>query len=282
MYLKIEEGEVTDTTPAMSNQKRIKIGTLKVNPHGTKLGERLVKKAIDFAIKNQVGQLYLTTFPKHKSLIGLIEEFGFSLYGTKTTGNGIENVYLKYLDQHHLFGALRKDYPLIDIRKKNCYLLAIKPEWHTKLFPDSMLTNESYDSVQDVSYTNSISKSYICFMSDVAKLAPGDIIVIYRMKDDQGPAEYRSVVTSICSVESVRSKSSFADFEAFLAYCLPFSVFTKPELFNWWNNNKVVFAIKMLYDVALTKRLIRKTLIEDFQLTEVPIGDSCRFQNNNF
>ena len=103
-------------------------------------------------------------------------------------------------------------------------------------------------------------------MGDVQNLNPGDLIVIYRMTDDQGPAEYRSVVTSICTVEAIRSKSNFPDFEAFSAYCLPFSVFSEPELRQYWQSKKTVFVIKMLYDVALTKKLIRKSLIENIGL----------------
>ena len=45
------------------------------------------------------------------------------------------------------------------------YVLSINPEYHTKLFPDSILTNElKYDLIQDVSETNSIYKIYVCWM----------------------------------------------------------------------------------------------------------------------
>ena len=97
-----------------------------------------------------------------------------------------------------------KDYPLISLKDKRKFLLSIYPKYHTKLFPDSILNNEEsykYNLVKDVSYTNSIHKIYICFMPDVASLRKGDLIAIYRTNDYQGPARYRSVVTSICEVE---------------------------------------------------------------------------------
>ena len=42
------------------------------------------------------------------------------------------------------------------------YVLSINPEYHTKLFPDSILkTEQKYNSIQDVSDTNSIYKIYM-------------------------------------------------------------------------------------------------------------------------
>ena len=60
---------------------------------------------------------------------------------------------------------------------------------------------------------------------DVSQLRRGDIIVIYRTKDDKIPAHYRSVVTSICVVEEVRTKKDFKSFAEYLSYCQPYSVF---------------------------------------------------------
>ena len=71
MYLKIEDGEAEDIEPILPSKRRIKIGTLKVDAHWTKLCERMVKKAIDSAIVNNVQELYVTIFPKHKPLISL-------------------------------------------------------------------------------------------------------------------------------------------------------------------------------------------------------------------
>lgn len=265
MYLKLEEGEVTDVMPVLPSNRRIKIGTLKVDAHGTKLGERLIKKAIDFAIVKRAQEIYVTIFPRHKPLIALLEEFGFHTKGEKRTKNGTESVLTKSLEQANVTGDLRKDYPLIDIRKKKCYLLAIKPEWHTKLFPDSIFHTENYDLVADVSHTNSISKTYICSMSDVMMLTVGDALLIYRTGDGQGPAEYRAAVSSVCVVEEIRPKDSFSTMNDYIAYSKPFSVFSETELKKWWSRESL-FVIKMLYSAAFTKRIIRKTLIEDVGL----------------
>src|SRR5690606_6418360 len=44
LYLKVEDGAVTDVAPNLSKLKWLKVGTFKVNPHGTRLGERFIKK----------------------------------------------------------------------------------------------------------------------------------------------------------------------------------------------------------------------------------------------
>ena len=78
-------------------------------------------------------------------------------------------------------------------------------------FSDSILKNEQkYDLIQDVSETNSIYKIYLCWMKGTRYLKTGDKLVIYRTSDFQGPAKYRSVCTSVCTVSEVKT---FKDFE---------------------------------------------------------------------
>lgn len=266
MYLKFEDGEVSDVNPPLPNSKRIKIGTLKVEAHGTRLGERLIKKAIDHAIVSRVEEIYITVFPHHKPLIAMLEEFGFRSEGNiKETINGTETVLIKSFNHISLTGNLRKDYPTIDTREAKFYLLAIRPEWHSQLFPDSILKTERYDLLSDVSHTNSICKTYVCSMEGVDLLHPKDLIVIYRMSDGQGATEYRSVATSICVVEEIRNKNSFTDVNEYLKYTKPFSVFNEKELKQWWNRS-TLYVIKMLYNAAFTKRVIRKMLAEQIGL----------------
>lgn len=265
MYLKIEDGEVIDVNPPLPPCKHVKIGTFKVIAHGTKLGERLIKKAFDYAIVKEAEEIYITVFPRHRLLIAMLKGIGFREVGTKESDNGTETVLLKDFDQSKLSSDMRKDYPLIDTRQVNPYLLAIRPQWHSKLFPDSLLRTDSYDLLSDISHTNSISKTYICSMDGVEALRPKDLLVIYRMSDGQGPAEYRSVATSACVVEEMRHKNTFSNLNEYLAYTEPFSVFNDGELRRWWNRSNL-FIIKMLYNAAFTKKVIRKTLAEDVGL----------------
>ncbi len=113
-------------------------------------------------------------------------------------------------------------------------MLAIYPQYHTQLLPDSILNNETFDIVQDVSHTNSIHKVYICRMA-VEIATPGDVLIIYRTKDpkESAPAEYRSVATSVCVVEEVKRASEFNSEAEFIKYCGPYSVFPEDELKEW-------------------------------------------------
>lgn len=262
LYLKIEEGPITDVEPNILGKKILKIGTFKINPHGTKLGERFIKKALDFAIVNKVERCYLTIFERHTALIELLCKYGFFQYGVKNSHNGQELVLVK--DLKKIQNDILLDYPLILARNVNKYLLAIYPEYHSKMFPDSILNNESFDILTDVSHTNSIHKIYVCKMP-VYQLNRGDIIVIYRTGDGIGPAEYRAVVTSICIVEEVKKKSDFRDFEEFYNYANSYSIFDRQDLMDWYSQ-KVCYTIKMTYNAALTKRIIRKRLADEIGL----------------
>jgi len=266
LYLKIEDGEVNDVVPALPTAKRLKVGTFKVNAIGTKLGERFIKKIFDYAIYGKVDEIYLTVFSKHTGLIEVLKRYGFEHVANKTTANGTELVMIKtWAPKDNML----LDYPRFNINA-NKYLLSIYPEFHTRLFPDSILNNENYNLLEDVSHTNSIHKVYICFM-DVSVLKRGDLIAIYRTNDGQGPAFYRSVVTSICVVDEVRTKNSFASFVEYLAYCQPYSVFSEAELLEWFNK-KTIFTIKMTYNAAIEKRLTRGNLIET-----VGVSDKLRW-----
>ncbi|WP_310730564.1 hypothetical protein [Burkholderia multivorans] len=46
LYLKIEDDPVEDVNPQLPAKRRVKVGTFKINAHGTKLGERFIKKDI--------------------------------------------------------------------------------------------------------------------------------------------------------------------------------------------------------------------------------------------
>lgn len=261
LYLKIEEEAVTDVVPPLPAARRVKVGTLKINAHGTKLGERFVKKIFDHAIHENINEIYVTVFNTHAPLIMLLERYGFEIRGTKTTDNGTEQVLVKELSQPHL--TTLKRYPISKLTGQNIYLLSLRPEWHTRLLPDSILANEDADIVQDVSHTNSIHKVYLTAMRGIENLRSGDILLIYRTSDGAGPAHYRSVATSICVVEEYRSIHSFATREEFLNYCRPYSVFTEAELATFWARKNYPHLIRFTYNVALNRRVTRGVMIEE-------------------
>ncbi|MBW4461945.1 MAG: hypothetical protein KME47_17145 [Nodosilinea sp. WJT8-NPBG4] len=279
VYLKEENGAIQDINPSLPCDRYLKIGTFKVNAHGTKLGERFVKKAFDLAISKNIKKLYVTIFSEHKPLINLFCRYGFKAVAKKTTQNGIENVFLKEIG--HISKDVDLDYPIISL-SQNQYLLSIYPKYHTRLFPDSILNNEQASIVDDVSHTNSIGKIYICKMDGAKLLKSGDALVIYRTGDGLGPALYRSVATSLCMVEEMKTKSSFGSLEEFLKYCLSRSVFTEEELTNFYRSWNQFYVIKMTYNAALKNRIIRQKLIEEVKLNPNAYWGLMKLSPNEF
>ncbi|MEN0057109.1 MAG: hypothetical protein AAGC65_25755, partial [Mucilaginibacter sp.] len=277
LYLKIEDEEITDVDPVLTKAKRVKVGTFKINPHGTRLGERYIKKMFDYAIVNGVDSIYVTIFSKHAGLIQLFQKYGFEIKAKKTTQNGIEEVLVKELLSEK--GDVCVDYPLIKRQKTSKYLLSIYPQFHSRLFPDSLLNSETYDIIKDISHTNSIHKIYICYMN-VSILKTGDNIIIYRTSDGNGPAYFRSVATSVCVVEELKSKKDFKDVDDYLKYCRDYSIFDENELKSFYK--KDFFVIKMTYNAAFAKRVTRGNLIENAGLSPTEYWGFMKLSNNHF
>lgn len=259
LYLKKEDGPVSDVQPALPPAKRLKVGTFKVIPHGTRLGERFMKKVFDHATEHDVDEIYVTVFPKHAKLVELFERYGFVKISQKVGPGGMEDVMVRSL--RRMAGDVVQDYPLINSDGRK-FMLAIYPEWHTRLLPDSKLTNEPPSIVTDVSHTNSIHKVYLTAMRGTERLRRGDLLAIYRTGDKTAPARFRSVVTSICTVEEVRDIANFVSVDELLKYCAPYSVFTDDELRRFWSNRKYPNLIRFTYNAALKKRLTRGDLID--------------------
>jgi hypothetical protein len=260
LYLKYENGPINDVHPSILTEKALKIGTLKIVPHGTRLGERFIKKALDYAIIGNTDLCYVTIFRKHEALIQLFEKYGFVNQGhTK----GDELVLVKSMKE--LKDNFLLDYPLIKSKDRQKYLLSIYPEYHSIMFPDSILNNEKVDILEDVTITNSIHKTYVTNMR-VNTAKPGDILVMYRTGTKGMAAEYTAVATSVCVIEEVKSQYEFRDFDDFYTYATTYSIFDRNEIQSYYNKDATTYAIKMTYNAALSKRLIRKKLANDIGL----------------
>lgn len=261
LYLKKEKEAMGDVVPALPEAKRIKIGTLKINPHGTRLGELFIKKAIDYGIYSGADEIYVTVFAHHEYLVSMFWRYGFEEVAHKTTQNGTELVMIKKLSG--LVGDVRRQYPFVDGSARK-FLLALYPEWHSRLLPDSILNTENpVNIVKDISHTNSIHKIYLTSMSGAESLRKGDVLVIYRTSDKKGPAHYRSVATSICVVEEVRNIQEFGSEGDFIKYASSYSIFDINELKRFYASKKYPIIIKFTYNYALPKRVNRAYMIEE-------------------
>ena len=99
-------------------------------------------------------------------------------------------------------------------------------------------------------------------MEGARDLKPEDKIIIYRTSDGAGPATYRSVASSICTVTEIKIISDFTDIDDFIHYTNRYSVFTERDLRYWYNKKPNFVVIKMLYNIAFQKKVIRKDIIE--------------------
>ncbi|WP_334075007.1 hypothetical protein [Paenibacillus sp. A14] len=276
MYLKDENEEDNTITPPFCKKRRLKIGTFKIVAHGTVLGERFLGIILKKMIEESHEETYVTLFEEQKGLIKLFEKFGFRFWGKKENG---ELVYNKMLEvQNDIF----KDFPRIQIEGNNKYLLAIRPEYHTKLFPYSKLNTEKDHRIEDLSFTNTVQKIYLTKMGGTANLAPEDKIVIYRMTDEGKSAEYGSVATSICTVVETRRIESFKGLDEFLSYCGKGVVFTDKELRSFWGTKRYPIIIKMLYNFSLNKRIIRQRLIEEVGLDRTAYSGFMQLTDSQF
>lgn len=257
LYLKEEFGIIDDVLPPIVADKILKIGTFKIDSHGTRMGEQFVKIIMDYAINSDVDICYVTIFDKQKGLINLLKTFGFEEYGIKGDRANPERVFVKHMNI--VCGDVDRDYPLIKTNGRNKYLLSIYPKYHSVMFPDSILTTENKNIITDISHTNSINKIYVCTMG-VEILKRGDIIVLYRTAEYGRSAEYSAVATSICVVEEVRDQNTFGDFEQFYQYANQYSVFGREDLHYWYRRGGCK-AVKMTYNIALKRRIVRHDLI---------------------
>ncbi|EXU75999.1 hypothetical protein [Erwinia mallotivora] len=154
-----------------------------------------------------------------------------------------------------------KNYPMVRMNQRN-FLLSVKPEWHTRLFPDSILNNEDESIIKDVSHTNSIHKVYLAGMKGMDNLQAGDNLLIYRTTDQPNMAYYRAVATSVCVVEEYKNINEFSSIDEFKSYCAPYSVFTDSELGLLYRRKNYPHVVKFSYNFPLKKRIIRKELME--------------------
>ena len=264
LYLKDENEALPLDGTTLPAKRRLKVGTFKIDRRGTNRGERFMKRILDIAIIHDFPEVYVTMFDDTDELIHLrhfFERYGFVEVGRKPHANGrSESVLLRDMTSH--VGDMVKDYPFVDRTQGNKYLLAIKPEYHTKLFPDSILRTEHYEILQDVSPTNSINKIYICWMEGARQLKQGDKIIIYRTSDGMGPAKYRSVATSVCTVSDIKTINDFSNVDEFVQYTHRYSIFGESELRQWFREKPNFIVIKMLYNLAFQKKVIRQAIID--------------------
>ncbi len=260
LYVKKEDKneDYSDIQPIFPKKKRLKIGTFKVNLNGYRLGERFLKIVFDNALKQKVDEIYVTIFNKRseeKRLINLLLDWGFEYWGTKTSSSGEEQVYVRDFSRSFDVSKPKFTFPCFSLNS-DTYLVPIYPEYHTSLFPDSILNTESPDDfVENEPFRNALSKVYVS-RSFIRNLKCGDTIIFYRTG-----GYYKSVITTIGIVDSVIT--DIKDENEFVALCRKRSVFSKEKLIQQWNHsNSKPFIVNFLYTYSFPNRINMKKLVE--------------------
>lgn len=246
LFLKQEDtNEIyKDIEPSFPQKKRLKIGTFKVTSTGYKLGERFLKVIFDNALQYDVEEIYVTIFDKRDEqlrLIYLLEDWGFKHWGTKTTDNGIEQVFVRECKPTPNIQQPKLTFPAVS-KNTSKWIVPIYPQYHTELFPDSILNNESpEDFTENEPYRNAIKKVYIS-RSYNRNLKGGDLVLFYRTG-----GHYAGVVSTIGVVENL--VTNIRDENHFIELCRKRSVFDNAGLKEFWNyrKNDRPFIVNFLY-----------------------------------
>lgn len=262
LFLKIEnESEnYSDINPAFSRKKRLKIGTFKVVSNGLRIGERFLKIVFDNAKQYKAEEIYVTIFdtrPELLSLTALLEQFGFKYHGIKTSESGSEKVYVRNFSKSSNEQHPKLTFPWLS-RTSDVFIIPIRPEYHTELFPDSILRTESSDDfVENQPHRNAISKSYISHSFN-RNLKSGDIIVFYR-----SGGIYKGVATTIGIIENIAN--NIKDLNELIRICKKRTVLTEKELKEYWEwrSNNRPFVINFLYAFSFVKRITLKQMLDE-------------------
>lgn len=190
---KVEDSPIVNFEKQGLPGKALKLCTFKVSKLGNKIGELLLKQAFNYAIENQFDYVYATVEPiQHKFLEDLLKDYGFYQYGID--GEGRDYVYVKDFpktppntNDEPLEYAIRY-YPYIKIKDNDVYLVPIKPQYHSVLFPEIEPQPDLF-GLSTSSAGNAIKQAYLC-KSPVKNIKPGDILFFYRTQDEKAITTY--------------------------------------------------------------------------------------------
>ena len=189
------EQETIPSLPPLPEKKRLKIATMKVSHVGHKIGELLLKKSFELAIRNNILEIYITHFTeKIDYLVDLIQEYGCIKIAILNRDWTVipEDVYLKkiFINDKDIkgispFQISKLFYPnLYDGIRVKKHIVPIQPQYHELLFTDypGRQTTLNEHMGQLIIEGNTIKKAYLSHSSS-KKLETGDILLFYRSVD---------------------------------------------------------------------------------------------------
>jgi ribosomal protein S18 acetylase RimI-like enzyme len=170
-------------------RRRLKLCTVKVaeSYRGQRLGELLVKAALDNAIERDRSGLSVTVLDKHTELLGLLADLGFENVGERTD---LDEVVLfrslkpspKALAELSAFEFNRRYGPRLLNTSVPIHVVPIQPQWEERLFPEGKLQLDLLHTY--AACGNGLRKAYLS-RSFNRQVQVGDILLFYRSSDLQ-------------------------------------------------------------------------------------------------
>lgn len=279
LYLKIEKHKDLDSKIKIliNDDNILKIASFKSVLTNIKIGERFLYFSFQHALQNKINTIY-TTFFDNKNLEiqkykNLLIEWGFK-DSDLFNSNG-EKVFIKTFQEHNCNYLPQCNYPIIN---ENCkfWLLPIKYQYHSQLFPDLKTKRENIDLILSTcSYqTYKIKKWYISkysppIFNKIQNVNNGDRILIYRMGPDFTYKKYTSSITGECILNQFYIKSIDQINDEQL---LNFSIFkNKKELLDNLGNAQEYIIVELLFLQKYNKPIIK------FELEQIGINDYRNF-----
>ena len=265
LYLKLEDEteDYSHISPILLPNKRLKIGTFKIERTGFRLGERFLKIIFDNARKLNVNEVYVTLFEDKrdgvKHLKTIMEEWGFVKYGLNIK-NG-ETILVKSLTNYNDKQTPKFNFPLIK-SNTNKFILPILPQYHTDLFPDLILKNENMHLYEEnKAHRYALEKIYLSGAFEITA-KPGDLILIYR-NGERYPKKYSSVITGVAIVQSIVKTKTIQDC---LDLCKNRSIFTEEEIKK--NHTRYPTVVKLLDYMSFKNNITLNQLYQNKIIAE--------------
>ncbi len=204
--------------------KILKLSTFKVSESvaGRSYGELLLKTLFIYLRDGEYDTVYVTAFPKQARLVDLLEAFGFTELGHRTSDGQLilakfrrpaDTTVTDHLEAH------RKHGPPYIHPSSLLFVVPIQPHWHDALFPEFDMGGR-LDVWGDLRpYGNALRKAYVSG-ARTRKIKRGDTLLFYRTDDLRA-------VTVVGVVEDVRVSS---DPEAITRFVGRRTVYTASEL----------------------------------------------------
>lgn len=247
---------------------RIKISTMVVTNNGYKIGELFLSWIINYALRNNKEELYLTHYRDGEDdpLIYLIEEYGFECVGSRNDG---ELVYVKVINYERVqtqidecgdncdYATLsKKFYPYFyDGKNVDKYIVPIREQFHKKLFlsKDQQMSLSNFfgdkDDVIEIQ-KNTIKKAYLSKSN--TNLKPGDIVLFYETP--------KKGISEIGVVEEFHKNLSY---EEIISTVGKRSVYSSNELKSFEGKNSVIlFIFSKKINKITKKNLINSNIIK--------------------